>query len=138
MSSTETRRDTPTLSTGPGAIDMKLEVVVLPVADVDRAAQFYGRPGLAARRRLLAARASGCCSSRRRAPRAPSSFGTGLTSAAPGSAQWLHLIVSDIEAARAELVANGVDVERDLPRRRRGAPTAGTGGPGEWPRPGPA
>ena len=42
-------------------------------------------------------------------------FGKNVTAAAPGSAQGLYLIVSDIEAARAELVANGIDDERGLP-----------------------
>ncbi len=91
-------------------MDMKLEVMVLPVSDVDRAKEFYGRLGW----RLDADVASGDdfrliqftppgsgCSVQ---------FGTGLTSAAPGSAQALHLIVSDIEAAHDQLVKSDVDV----------------------------
>jgi len=91
-------------------VDMKFEVVVIPVSDVDRAKEFYGSLGW----RLDADRAAGAdfrviqytppgsgCSIQ---------FGTNVTSATPGSAQGLYLIVSDIEAARNELVARGVEV----------------------------
>ena len=91
-------------------VNMKLEVVVIPVSDVDRAKRFYGDLGW----RLDADFAMG---DRFRVvqftpPGSPCSiiFGTGVTSAVPGSAQGFHLIVSDIEAARAELVDRGVDV----------------------------
>jgi catechol 2,3-dioxygenase-like lactoylglutathione lyase family enzyme len=95
--------------TGADIVDEKLEVVVIPVADVDRAKEFYLSLGW----RLDADRAAGDgfrivqltppgsdCSIQ---------FGTGLTSAAPGSAEGLYLIVSDIGAARAELVSHGVE-----------------------------
>jgi catechol 2,3-dioxygenase-like lactoylglutathione lyase family enzyme len=91
----------------PPADDMKLEVVVLPVADVARAAEFYGRLGW----RLDADIANG---DRRilqfTPPGSPCSiiFGTGVTPSAPGTTQLLHLIVSNIEAARSELVGKGV------------------------------
>jgi catechol 2,3-dioxygenase-like lactoylglutathione lyase family enzyme len=91
-------------------VDLKLEVVVIPVSDVDRAKRFYGSLGW----RLDADFAfdngfrvvqftppgSGCSVQ----------FGTNITSAAPGSAQGLYLIVSDIEAARDELVARGAKI----------------------------
>ena len=89
-------------------VDMKLEVVVIPVSDVGRAADFYESVGWRkdadkqdGDNRLL----------QFTPPGSPTSiiFGTAVTSAAPGSAQFLHLVVSDIEAARDELVANGVD-----------------------------
>jgi catechol 2,3-dioxygenase-like lactoylglutathione lyase family enzyme len=90
-------------------VDMKLEVVVIPVSDVDRAKEFYSRLGW----RLDADRAAG---NKFRLvqftpPGSGSSvqFGVNLTSAAPGSAQGTLLIVSDIETARRQLVANGVD-----------------------------
>jgi len=89
---------------------MKLEVVVIPVSDVDRAKEFYGSLGW----RLDADRAAG--DSFRIVQLTPPGsdcsiqFGTGITSAAPGSAQDLYLIVPDIEAARAELAARGVEV----------------------------
>jgi len=88
---------------------MNLEVVVIPVSDVDRAKEFYGRLGW----RLDVDRTgdnfrliqftppgSGCSVQ----------FGTNITSAAPGSAQNLHLIVSDIEAVHDGLVRRGVEV----------------------------
>jgi catechol 2,3-dioxygenase-like lactoylglutathione lyase family enzyme len=90
--------------------DMKLEVVVLPVSDVDRAKGFYSALGWRLDMDFVANEqyrvvqftppGSGCSVI----------FGAGITSAAPGSTQGLHLIVSDIEAARAALVAGGVRV----------------------------
>jgi catechol 2,3-dioxygenase-like lactoylglutathione lyase family enzyme len=91
-------------------LDMKLEVVVIPVSDVDRAKNFYGGLGW----RLDADFATGDDFRviQFTPPGSPGSiiFGKGLTLAAAGSAQGLHLIVSDVVAARAELVARGVDV----------------------------
>jgi catechol 2,3-dioxygenase-like lactoylglutathione lyase family enzyme len=91
-------------------IDMALEVVVIPVSDVDRAVRFYGRLGW----RLDADIANGndfrlvqftpfgsACSIQ---------FGKGVTPAAPGSEGGLYLVVSDIQAARKELADCGVDV----------------------------
>src|SRR6185369_15358278 len=90
-------------------VDMKFEVVVIPVSDVDRAKEFYGRLGW----RLDADFANGD-DFRVIQFTPPGSgcsviFGKNVTAAAPGSAQGLYLIVSDIEAARGELVAHGVD-----------------------------
>ncbi len=95
--------------TGADNVDEKLEVVVIPVADVDRAKEFYMSLGW----RLDADRAAG--DSFRIVQLTPPGsdcsiqFGTGLTPAAPGSAEGLYLIVSDIGAARAELVSHGVE-----------------------------
>jgi catechol 2,3-dioxygenase-like lactoylglutathione lyase family enzyme len=99
---------------GNASVGMKLEVVVIPVSDVDRAKQFYARLGW----RLDADVASGV-GSRLIQFTPPDSgcsiqfganlFGGTVTSAAPGSLQGLYLIVSDIEAARGELIAHGVD-----------------------------
>jgi len=89
-------------------IDMKLEVVVLPVADVGRAADFYTKLGW----RKDADRVTGTSRLLQfTPPGSPCSiiFGTGTTPSPPGSAQFLHLVVSDIETARAELVAKGVN-----------------------------
>ncbi len=91
-------------------VDMKLEVVVIPVSDIDRTKEFYG--GLGWRldadfrfdngfRGVQFTPPGSACSVQ---------FGTNMTSAAPGSAQGLYLIVSDVEAAREELVARGVKV----------------------------
>jgi catechol 2,3-dioxygenase-like lactoylglutathione lyase family enzyme len=91
-------------------IDLKLEVVAIPVSDIDRAKQFYSRLGW----RLDADFVGGdnFRGVQFTPPGSPASihFGKGVTSAAPGSAQGLFLVVSDIEAARAELVGRGVDV----------------------------
>src|SRR5688500_5267187 len=90
--------------------DLKLEVVAIPVSDVDRAKAFYASLGW----RLDADFASG--DSWRviqfTPPGSPASviFGKNVTAAVPGSAQGLYLIVSDIEAARSNLVRRGVDV----------------------------
>jgi predicted enzyme related to lactoylglutathione lyase len=91
-------------------VDLKLEVVVLPVADVDRAKTFYLQLGW----RLDADATAG--DSFRIVQLTPPGaqcsiqFGTNMTSAAPGSAQGLYLIVADIEAARGQLVARGAAV----------------------------
>jgi catechol 2,3-dioxygenase-like lactoylglutathione lyase family enzyme len=90
--------------------DMKLEIVVIPVSDVDRAKQFYGGLGW----RLDADYAAGA-EFRVIQFTPPGSgcsviFGTNVTGAAPGSMQGLYLIVADIEAARAELIGHGVEV----------------------------
>jgi catechol 2,3-dioxygenase-like lactoylglutathione lyase family enzyme len=90
-------------------VDMKLEIVVIPVSDADRAKEFYTRLGW----RLDADFASGD-DFRVMQFTPPGSgcsviFGKNVTAAAPGSAQGLYLIVSDIEAARAELLGHGVE-----------------------------
>jgi catechol 2,3-dioxygenase-like lactoylglutathione lyase family enzyme len=91
-------------------VDMKLEVVVIPVSDVDRAKAFYARLGW----RLDADFAAGddWRVIQFTPPGSPCSviFGKNVTAAAPGSAQGLYLIVSDVEAARADLRARGVAV----------------------------
>ena len=91
-------------------VDFKLEVVVIPVSDVDRAKQFYANLGW----RLDADFASGddWRVIQFTPPGSPSSviFGKNVTAAAPGSAQGLYLVVSDIEAARKALLASGVAV----------------------------
>src|SRR5258707_8975642 len=90
-------------------VDMKFEVVVIPVSNVDRAKEFYGRLGW----RLDADYDTGDDFRviQFTPPGSGSSviFGKNVTAAVPGSAQGLYLIVSDIEAARDELVAHGVD-----------------------------
>ncbi|MGA5463386.1 VOC family protein [Mycobacterium sp. NPDC050041] len=91
-------------------MDMKLEVVVLPVSDVDRARDFYQKLGwrLDADFPVI----EGYRVVQVTPPGSPTSviFGTGVSTATPGSTQDLYLVVTDIEAARAELVARGVEV----------------------------
>ena len=91
-------------------MDFRLEVVVIPVSDVDRAKAFYQGLGW----RLDADFAAGP-DFRVVQLTPPGSacaviFGTGVTSAAPGSTEGLQLVTGDIEAARAELAGRGVDV----------------------------
>jgi catechol 2,3-dioxygenase-like lactoylglutathione lyase family enzyme len=92
-------------------LDFKYEVTVVPVSDVDRAKDFYAeklgfnvdvdhRAGEDFRVVQLTPPGSA----------ASISIGTGITTAAPGSYQGMHLVVDDIEAARAELVERGVEV----------------------------
>jgi catechol 2,3-dioxygenase-like lactoylglutathione lyase family enzyme len=92
------------------AADMKLEVVVIPVSDVDRAKRFYGGLGW----RLDADFAAGDDFRviQFTPPGSPCSviFGKNVTGAAPGSAQGLYLIVSDIEAARREMLGRGIEI----------------------------
>src|SRR5687767_8845695 len=105
-----------------GKVDLKLEAVVIPVADVDRAKRFYGELGW----RLDADFVVGdeFRGVQFTPPGSPCSihFGKGLTSAAPGSASGLYLVVSDIEAARAELVDRGVGVSEVFHRAGPGQP----------------
>ena len=92
------------------AVDMKFEVVVIPVSDVDRAKAFYAKLGW----RLDADFADGDDYRVIQFTPPGSScsviFGRNVTAAAPGSAQGLYLIVSDVDAARGELLARGVAV----------------------------
>jgi len=110
MTDTQVRGTTTANIPGARAVDLKLEVVVIAVADVDRAKGFYGGVGW----RLDADFVKGDAFRvvQFTPPGSPCSihFGKGVTSAAPGSAQGLYLVVSDIEAARAGLVAHGVEV----------------------------
>ena len=91
-------------------MEMRLEVVVVPVSDVDRAKEFYLRLGW----RLDADFVDGDDFRvvQLTPPGSPCAiiFGTGITTAAPGSADGLYLVVDDIEAARAELVGHGAQV----------------------------
>jgi catechol 2,3-dioxygenase-like lactoylglutathione lyase family enzyme len=101
---------------------MKLEVVVIPVSDVDRAKRFYGDLGW----RLDADFVVGdeFRGLQFTPPGSPCSiqFGTGVSSAVPGSARGLYLVVSDIQSARAELIDHGVDVSEVFHRDGPGKP----------------
>jgi catechol 2,3-dioxygenase-like lactoylglutathione lyase family enzyme len=99
---------------GNAGVDMKLEVIVIPVSDVDRAKAFYARLGW----RLDADVVSGPGSrliqftppgSRCSIQLGTNLFGATVASAAPGSLQGLYLVVSDVEVAREDLIAQGVD-----------------------------
>jgi catechol 2,3-dioxygenase-like lactoylglutathione lyase family enzyme len=110
MSSTQLSKEHTAQIASAGVVDTKLEVVVIPVSDVDRSKRFYESLGW----RLDADFAyddgfrvvqftppgSGCSVQ----------FGTNITSAASGSAQGLYLVVAEIEAARDELLARGAQI----------------------------
>ena len=109
MSTLSATNNEPASGASAAKVDMKFEVIVIPVSDVDRAKEFYGRLGWRLdadydngkdfRIIQFTPPGSGCSII----------FGKNVTAAAPGSAQGLYLIVSDIQAARAELVALGVN-----------------------------
>ena len=109
MKTNEVRSNDATSVASVARVDMKLEIVVIPVSDVDRAKEFYGRLGW----RLDADFAHG--DDYRAIQFTPPGsgcsviFGKNVTAAAPGSAKGLYLIVSDIEAARDELLRRGVE-----------------------------
>ncbi len=110
-----------TSDTGVGKVDMKLEVVVIPVSDVDRATDFYTKLGW---RQDVTPPGSGVVQFTPPGSWCSIQFGTNLTSAAPGSAQRTFLVVSDIEAARNELVADGIEVS-DVFHRGADGPVSG-------------
>jgi catechol 2,3-dioxygenase-like lactoylglutathione lyase family enzyme len=103
-----------------GTIDMKLEVVTLPVSDVDRAKSFYQSLGWRLDADLvlgddirvvqLTPPRSGCSMA----------FGKGLTTAEPGSVQGWELVVDDIDAAREDLISRGVEVSELFHRGESG------------------
>jgi catechol 2,3-dioxygenase-like lactoylglutathione lyase family enzyme len=108
-SSKPSNKSAKTPSTSP-SVDQRLEVIVIPVSDVDRAKAFYARLGW----RLDADFASGddWRAIQFTPPGSACSviFGRNVTAAAPGSARGLYLIVSDLEAARTDLLDRGVEV----------------------------
>jgi len=110
MSTTEPHAGRAAGDVSTGTPDLKLEVVVISVSDVDRAKEFYGRLGW----RLDADFAfdNGFRVVQYTPPGSACSvqFGTNMTTAPPGSGQNMYLIVADIEAARADLAARGADV----------------------------
>ena len=91
-------------------LDMKLEVIVIPVSDVDRAKSFYEKLGWRMdidfkrgdERRVVQFTPPGS--------QASIHIGKGITTMAPGSIQNVYLVVSDIERARADLISKGIDV----------------------------
>jgi catechol 2,3-dioxygenase-like lactoylglutathione lyase family enzyme len=109
MSTAETRTGSAIADANVAQVDQKLEVVTLPVSDVDRAKAFYAGLGW----RLDADFSEGEKHVVQFTPPGSGTsihFGTGRTPAAPGSAQGLFLVVSDIQAARAALMERGAQV----------------------------
>ena len=104
---TEVRKDNTTNHPGLKTVDTKLEVVVIPVADAQRAEQFYRKLGW---RQDITPPGSGVFQFTPHGSACSIQFGENLTSAAPGSVQRTYLIVSNIEAARSALVEAGIEV----------------------------
>jgi predicted enzyme related to lactoylglutathione lyase len=136
MSTTEHRRGRASGAANTRDVDLKFEVIVLPVSDVARAKDFYGMLGWrpdadlsAGGFRLIQMTPPGSSCSVQ--------FGTDLTSAAPGSAEG-YLVVSDIEVARDGLVAQGVDVSAVFHEAMPGARFPGVGGRLAGPAPSPS
>jgi catechol 2,3-dioxygenase-like lactoylglutathione lyase family enzyme len=110
MKTSESRNSSATAQASVKNVDLKFEAVVIPVSDVERAKKFYGDLGWrldadfpfdnGVRVVQFTPPGSGCSIQ----------FGTNITPAAPGSAQGLYLVVSDIESARSQLVSRGVEV----------------------------
>jgi catechol 2,3-dioxygenase-like lactoylglutathione lyase family enzyme len=110
MSTLSATNNEPVSGASAAKVDMKFEVIVIPVSDVNRAKEFYGRLGWRLdadydngkdfRIIQFTPPGSGCSII----------FGKNVTPAAPGSAQGLYLIVSDIQAARRELLDRGVEI----------------------------
>ncbi len=110
MSNTSTRSERAVETSGGATFDMKLEIVVIPVTDVDRAKRFYRelgwrldldyKAGDGYRVIQYTPPGSGCSVM----------FGKNITAAEPGSAQGLYLIVTDLEAARNELLRRGIEI----------------------------
>jgi catechol 2,3-dioxygenase-like lactoylglutathione lyase family enzyme len=110
MTTTASISERATNTSSATAVDLKLEVVVIPVSDVERAKRFY--QGLGWRLDADFAFDNGLRVVQFTPPGSACSiqFGTNVTSADPGSAQGMYLIVSDIDAARSELAARGVGI----------------------------
>ena len=109
MSTTEERSGNASGTAAVRKVDMKLEVIIIPVSDVDRSKEFFSALGWRLDADLVfgdvrivqfTPTGSGCSVT----------FGKGVTEAAPGSAGYLELIVSDLEASRQDLIGRGVRV----------------------------
>jgi catechol 2,3-dioxygenase-like lactoylglutathione lyase family enzyme len=105
MTTTQQQRTRPSVSN-----DMKLEVIVIPVADVERSKTFYGDLGWRFDAEFTAPDGFQVVQFTPPGSGASVIFGRNVTAAAPGAAQGLYLVVSDIEAARQELINRGVAV----------------------------
>ena len=102
-------------------MDMKLEVVVVPVSNVDRAKQFYKALGWREDADFVADENFRIVQLTPPGSGGSIQFGVGLTSAPPGSLRGLYLVVDDIAAARAELAARGAEVSEIFHEARLGA-----------------
>jgi catechol 2,3-dioxygenase-like lactoylglutathione lyase family enzyme len=121
MASTDASSDSPMPAPDLPSVDLKLEVVTLPVADVDRAKRFY--QGLGWRLDADIVRGDDFRVVQFTPPHSGCSihFGKGLTASEPGAADRMILAVSDIDAARADLISRGADVSDVVDQRPPGS-----------------
>jgi catechol 2,3-dioxygenase-like lactoylglutathione lyase family enzyme len=124
MSTEQLGNNTATEASKAAAVAMRLEAVVVPVGDVDRANRFYQRLGWRVDVDVSAGDDYRLVHLTPPASKASVLFGKGVTSAPPGSMNSVVLAVDDIDAARAELVARGVEVS-ELFHDAGGAPGGG-------------
>ncbi|MFM0394134.1 VOC family protein [Paraburkholderia phytofirmans] len=110
MSNAQTPNEARTAAGTAQTVDMKLEIVVIPVSDVDRAKQFYVSLGWRLDVDIAKDEAFRVVHFTPPGSQCSILFGKGVTTEEPGSVQGLHLIVSDITRAHAELVERGIDV----------------------------
>ena len=103
-----------------GTVDMKLEVVTLPVSDVDRAKTFYQSLGWRFDIDFVVSDDLRTVQMTPLHSQCSIQFGKGITTAEPGSAQGMILVVSDIDAARDDLISRGVDVSEVAEQRPPG------------------
>jgi catechol 2,3-dioxygenase-like lactoylglutathione lyase family enzyme len=120
MSSTDVNTDTSAETQAVGTIDMKLEVVTLPVSDVDRAKDFYQRLGWRLDIDLVISDDARTVQITPPHSQCSIQFGKGGTTAEPGSAQGLILVVENIDDAREDLISRGVDVSEVAVQRPPG------------------
>jgi catechol 2,3-dioxygenase-like lactoylglutathione lyase family enzyme len=123
MSSTEVRSETEARESA--TLDMKIEVVTLPVADVDRAKSFYQSLGWRFDIDLVVSDDLRTVQITPPHSQCSIQFGKGVTTAEPGSARGLILVVDDIDAARDGLIGRGVDVSEVEERRPPGLDAPG-------------
>jgi catechol 2,3-dioxygenase-like lactoylglutathione lyase family enzyme len=110
MSTTQVSSDTATEATGAAPVPLRLEVVTLPVSDVDRAKAFYLSLGWRLDADISAGDDFRVVQVTPPQSQASVHFGKGLTTAKPGSLDRLYLAVTDIDAARADLISRGASV----------------------------
>ena len=110
MASTDASGSTSAQMPEAGTIDMKLEVVTLPVSDVDRAKRFYQSLGWRLDADIAVGDAFRVVQLTPTQSACSVAFGKGVTTGEPGSVQRLILAVDDIDAARADLVSRGIEI----------------------------
>ena len=125
MAGTDTSGEPTGGTQSPLGVDMKLEVVTLPVADVDRAKRFYEGLGWRVDADIIAGDDFRVVQLTPPHSQCSIHFGKGLTASAPGSADRMILAVTDIDAVREDLIGRGVDVSDVEDRRPPGIEAQG-------------